>query len=604
MEEDASENTYIIMYEYYHRPFQLFGKNISTLCSSLLRPPKIRSTFWNIVLEGEYNYLEANDLLYAYLITLRNFMKDSISQHSLAYWYHIYRRIAPFGNGYIKDPATIAITREIMEAAFQKYGLNHYCSGIAEFSDIHIDEVLSGLFLDDHFKDERDQLLSSPHQIVLKNFNQYDLFNVYSIEHIAHEIWRTGALLRIIGKGAKLLVTHDDPYITDTRTDDLNDLIKIFDQRQINKSNTTAVGVWYEEYFKVKDLLLFPQYNFNHIHKNVVSKLFKALLDMEISKDFAANFDWFSFDLRAYYNNHKQLSSQFYKKYNVSLEAVLLVLGAISLKILAEIISNSQDAIMHAYQRAYSTLVKYKSIIQTVKKHKKKVENIMGITSVDEQEYLKAIDFWTLNERKKQDIDLVYPGPHYIFLLVKDNFYFIDYAWIYRRLYDLFQGIDMKGQYYKAKLLENSFRELNAYLPTNPCRGNDGTSKQIDYSIKIRNILLVIECKAVAKSIGFERGSINAINYRKEKVVIRSIKEAEEKCKWLINHKIGKNYDITSIDYLLPIGVSTFPEYIHTKDNWFWITKNIPRVLTPDELKDLIKSNFDFLNSENLIPNV
>jgi len=58
------------------------------------------------------------------------------------------------------------------------------------------------------------------------------------------------------------------------------------------------------------------------------------------------------------------------------------------------------------------------------------------------------------------------------------------------------------------------------------------------------------------------------------------------------------NYDISEPKEIVPIGVSTFSEYIHSRDFLYWLTSVTPRVLAPSEVKAFVEKN-DFSKTMN-----
>ncbi|MBA7695387.1 hypothetical protein ES703_104013 [subsurface metagenome] len=177
-----------------------------------------------------------------------------------------------------------------------------------------------------------------------------------------------------------------------------------------------------------------------------------------------------------------------------------------------------------------------------------------------------------------------------------ENRLFIDYAWILRRLYDLFYGINISDQNFKGSALEVALRQKPSVLPYGRCKSNAGEKRQIDYACKVNDCLVIAECKAVSRSIAFDRGHPEAIQYRVEKVVNRCLAEADEKANWLIANPKGSNYDIANYKSILPVGISPFVEFIPSLASKYWIQEKTPRVLTPDEFKKLMK-NFEIIES-------
>lgn len=122
-----------------------------------------------------------------------------------------------------------------------------------------------------------------------------------------------------------------------------------------------------------------------------------------------------------------------------------------------------------------------------------------------EQRRALAIKFWSLDESNRNNIDLSYSGPHYIFIPIQNGQVLVDYAWIIRRLHDLFFGINIRAQNFKGNALENIVRKSKSALPTGPCKSFTRERRQIDYAFPFDDYLVIAECKAVSMSIGFDR---------------------------------------------------------------------------------------------------
>ena len=56
------------------------------------------------------------------------------------------------------------------------------------------------------------------------------------------------------------------------------------------------------------------------------------------------------------------------------------------------------------------------------------------------------------------------------------------------------------------------------------------------------------------------------IKHRTDSVVELALTQVDDKANWLAAHLVGSNYDITVYDYILPIAVSPFVEFIPSQD--------------------------------------
>jgi hypothetical protein len=210
-------------------------------------------------------------------------------------------------------------------------------------------------------------------------------------------------------------------------------------------------------------------------------------------------------------------------------------------------------------------------------------------SDVPDSDFLDALIFWTLDDFKRNEIDLAYPGPHYPILPVRTGKIFIDYAWMIRRLFDLFHSVSIPDQNFKGQALENAITKGPSVLPTGPCKSLKGGRKQIDYAYACGSYLMIAECKAVGMSIGFERGDPAAIKFRTDNVVKRALTEVDDKANWLALNPKGSNYDLSSYRQIVPMAISPFVEFIPSKNTRYWLTNDIPRVVTPREFKEILE---------------
>ena len=98
-------------------------------------------------------------------------------------------------------------------------------------------------------------------------------------------------------------------------------------------------------------------------------------------------------------------------------------------------------------------------------------------------------------------------------------------------------------------------------IPSDELKALNNARKQIDVSFDLGEILVIAECKAVARSIAFDRGEPAAIEKRL-KVIEVALTEADDNARWLRDNPRGFNYDITKYKSIMPIGVTPFKEFI------------------------------------------
>ncbi|KAF5053502.1 hypothetical protein DSECCO2_397680 [anaerobic digester metagenome] len=126
---------------------------------------------------------------------------------------------------------------------------------------------------------------------------------------------------------------------------------------------------------------------------------------------------------------------------------------------------------------------------------------------------------------------------------------------------------------------------------------SSGNKKEIDCSFIYKEYLFVIECKSLSVSDGSVLGSKSAIEFRKNKI-LSYIRESESKADFLINHsgKLSKEIPVC-VKYVVPIVSTSFPEFIWDNSEDLFLSNNLPRVITPEEIKLIRDGDFqDLLN--------
>jgi hypothetical protein len=587
-DNNPDDSVTTIIGEYYSKAFALFNDVIAENGFDLEKHHPIRRRFWSLLIPRTYAPYEIKPFLKQYIKSIEKELESTIKKHSLAYWLHIYRRIGPYPAGRDKKPMTTGLVRVALEAAFQKYAQFTPCNSIGISKDTPIEKILSGLLLSENFEFERRILEESPKQMVLTNFSSIDMLEIYNIEKLAYEMWRSTAALRIIGKGASVVVTDSEPFFFDNRSDELRNLIQLFDSRHLWNENSSLTGISFANLSSPSSdgMILLPTYNLGHIFSNEFGELFEKVFGFTIKMPVVFNFIWLPINIRDYRKAHHPFSQGFFDLHKVDLDSVLLVIAALANSAFVEMITYSSSSVFRYWQRAYEGPISKENVVNRIFDSILSAARILDIPedNIDRNRILGAIRFLALTDFKRNSIDLDYPGPHMIFIPYNDNSWFIDYAWIHRLLYNLFLGVYLDDQKFKGDTLEKVVNFQKSILPTKPCKHINGQKKQIDASFAVGSRLVILECKAIGKSIAFDKGDANAIEYRVDKFN-KALKEVDEKASWLASHPQGTNYDIRNYNEILPIVISPFIEYTPSLNKFYWLNTDIPRVITPIELK-------------------
>ncbi|MBE7432608.1 MAG: hypothetical protein HS100_01700 [Anaerolineales bacterium] len=552
-----------IAFEYYSRPFLLLGDEITRFGYDNRKPHEIRKRFWSLLPDRTYASLEISPLLKHYINSIEDNLKEIISKRSLAYWLHVYRRIGPYSAGIDEQPITIGLVRAAFEMAFLKYANFAPCHSIGISKETPIENILSGLLMSEEFELERNLINEASKQMVLTDFNSLNLLEIYNAEKLAYELWRSTASLRIAGKGASFTISQSEPYIFDNRNDELDKLVQIYDSRHHGISSTSLTGTSFSNLSNLEDSgkIIIPTYNMGHLPSEKFNELFRGVFNLNIQNSMVFNFLWAPFEIGKYRKSHIPYSEKFLEIHNVELDSVLLTITALCNRVLLNMKNDSLHAIHRYYQRAYEGPSKKSLVIEEIFKYLPIAARTLNIPEeqISQEKILSAIGFLELSKSKQVDLNLQYPGPHMVFLPYAEDRWFIDYAWLNSLLYNLFIGVSPDDQKFKGDILEKVVNFRQSILPTKPCKSTSGQFKQIDASFKVGSRLVIVECKAINKSVAFDKGDPSSIQFRNNKFT-DALNEVDEKAQWLANNPLGTNYDIRNFSEILPIVISPFVE--------------------------------------------
>ena len=588
--------------DYYQRPFYLISKPI--VAEILKQPHPKRKSYWSLIPQKEYSYLQSKQLVETYYSSILKEIEKIVSSKSRMYWLHLSRRILPNTSGKDKSPITIGVTRKIIDGAIEKYAKEEFCEHIGITGEIDISQVFDGLLLSDDLEYERELLKNLPRQVVLTKFNQTNMLEYYTLEKLAYEVWKCGATLRALGKGAIIKINHSDKeYFTEMRTPELAFLIDNYDNRSFSFI-TTRKGVVIENKDDLNSgKLLVPIYNVSNIKMDLFNPIFKQFdIPLSFGDEMMTNFLPLLYPLRGFYNNNKPLFGSFFKKYKIEVVSILTVITAVAYRIFHKLFLEKDVAMVKPlFLRGYQGPVLESDILKELDYFK----NFAFLNlELDEEEKKKVnirdgFDFLKIQNR--DIIDLLFTAPLKLFIPVSKDRVIIDYSKISQILNDLMFQVGIKDENFKGDLFEYVTNKTKSILPTNQCHSNNNSSKQIDYAIAVNKILVICECKLKENSIGYYKGNLQSIKQRRENVIDQSINESNQKGIWLSENPKGRNYDITEFDYILPIGLSAFKEFIPSISKKYWITESIPRVLTIEEFNNVIDNKIISKKNYNLI---
>jgi hypothetical protein len=568
--------------EYYSLGFRRLVRQLVVAGYEFQAPSAHGRFFWTQrAYAGRFTGPQARDWLNAYYDSVERELARRIGAHSIAYWHHIARRFAPTPFESDPDEATTFLSQKHLEAAVLKVGQFTPCAGVGISSELDPADILDGNLAEDGI----DVAALRP-QVVLRRFAAPDLADFLEVRKLAHEVWLAMACLRCVGKGAVLVVTPDGHIYTD-RDKELSALLRSYDNRSTGFEASAAAIVLGRDRGPGRNdhIVLAPVWNVGRVP-------IPGGEEHPFDLGGPPNFLWGPLDLRQYLHGHRPLSGRFFAEFGFRLETVVLVLYSL-LRASVDSWTSFPDSSM-ALQRAYKMSKDVSDLVNCAFDYLEVAREALALGAgfqPERGEIEAAIRFLTLSETERGSIDIglgcLMPP---IFPWGWNDRLVVDYAWIREWLYWIATHPRIRGgsEDFKGDLLEERVAGEQV-IPSAPSRAHDGSEKQIDASYARSGVLVIAECRAIARSGAWERSDPEAVAYRQRKLE-KLLSEADEKARWLARHIVGKNFDISPFTHVLPVAVTPFKEYIWSTDARLWIDRegDLPRILTPEELSRLL----------------
>jgi hypothetical protein len=553
------------------------------------RPHPLRHDYWRLIPDELYSPAQGIEIVRLYAERIESELESKISQGSVAYWLHLYRRLAPGSAGSNKSAATIGLVRAALEAAIQKYGAVELCGHLGVASELTLERILGGVFARDAFLLRLNPDIAKHSTLVLAEFGQSELLEFYRCEKLAYELWFSMATLRALAKGAPLRVSDDGGTVGDDRSDELDGLIQRYDGRQWSEGVSFTGTVFGRDKDEHRGHILLPVVNAGHIPWSALRPFFERYqVDVGVmSAGSYPNFLWLPFDIQGFYTAHAPFASAFQEQFACGLESVLAVIASLSAGVLLKW-REGTDFIYKSWQRAYEGPAKRQDLIGYINS----LINLgLGQLSLPIRASDVNVDgvfnFLSLTAEHRENMQIRVPGQHAVFLPCGSERFFVDFAWIRHRLLRLFDDVQVEDQNFKGEALEVYVRGGQSELPVRRCKGLDGTSCQIDAAFACGEVLVIGECKSKRRHLGLENGSMEATEGHRQ-FLQNVLSEVDRRAVWLAHHPTGTNFDISGYRWIFPVGITPFVEFIWSSNPNLWIRGPIPRILTPTELRDFL----------------
>ncbi|AQZ82951.1 hypothetical protein BUM88_15795 [Acinetobacter calcoaceticus] len=599
--------------EYYQVAFNFFiRKYLENIKIEVLELRyKLRSEFYQehtiIPKSGDYAF----NFLKQYLFHLEAILKEIISSHSPSFWIHLYRRVGvDVLHLIVKDnesvsPMTINIVRNFMEIAFLKFGDLDKVD-LCLTKDLHYNEILDGLFYESHkdigLSDQKIEeywnQYSKKSEIILKDYKKIDHKNIYFLEGIAYEYWKTTANMRSIAKGGELS-TCENFFWRESRTDDLNKLISSYDRRiSINfKYLPTAKGLITYDEIGSNNNLFYTVYNDNFVR-------FSQICSDKKFSNVITNFYPQYVNIDNFVDSHKVLEKPFEKKKKYSIKFCLSFFKALSDVFIEhrglDKSTNSQDLdknikLFSILQRSYTILPLNKDALFT--ELKTKILHF-GFSSTEIDEVLpKILDEYILDKEQQSIMSIWSFGPRP--LIIENTFgSLIDVAGFSTILRNLFFGVreNQTERGVELERIARNFVEKNGYtlLKDRILKNNSQQEREADLVIRVNNSIILCDCRSIESPVDLFLGKPST-QIARNSLIQDKFEQIESLKKFIIEHPIGKNYDYSYADKIFSIAILPDPEWIPrlNKDYWIDLDQDLPKIMSIQEL-------FNFLDKLTL----
>lgn len=569
---------------------------------------------------------EAWPIMKELLLLLENEMEKKLSSRSSMYWFHLYRRIgvelSPFHEDKT-DSVTTGLVREIVELSILKYSKTSSLSEFFPINKMSPDSVLGGWMKRGFLSVYKDagknkwksysQQLRKHDGLVIRDFTVRDIERIYGVEGISYQYWRITALMRALGKGARIRITKigDWDYVPGSISPNL---IASFDARASAPGGFSSLsGLWVPFEHVADDAgdrlnlnrLPVPEYNINKY-------VFKEGIDFpsfSFPPNFRPNFITKSLNVNSFLESHAVMAEPFFKANDFSLENFIVVISALSslVAIPSRVLSHNDEDLrgldlsnssLHYIRRGYGIIsAKYTELEDIIRN---RIDNL-GLSAPDDSQLKSIIKRVVLTEESKLKIGVWSGGPRPLIIPGVDYHLFdpVGLTRLLRTLFAFMKHDDTKRGYAFEDIFRVALANLGFDVISGVKENQYGGKREIDAAVKLNGKLYLFECFSMEKPLDFEIGNPKTFMYRNGKFLEKFL-QVESARDFFLEHKVGKNYDFSDCDDIQHVVVSPFIEWIWSSESRFWITKSIPRILNPNECFRLLGCKEDLHAPEEL----
>jgi hypothetical protein len=549
---------------------------------------------------------DAWDACRSYLDCTEEAIAKIIARRTAPEWLHLYRRLGVSLHpalGGKTDEVTNLLVREIAELAMEKHGATRARSDLVPSGNLRPRQILGGLYIQEAVKrlgsrqaaeaEARDIIRSN--QLVLLRFDYEDLFDLYRIEGLAYEYWRTTAALRSIGKGAG--VRRDNAGFLDiSLSSDLKWLIEKYDAMTARtRFSGSLIGSWFPNTIESDRPIQIVAANYNR------QRTLGAQCDMfGIACDGPArmmvpNFELAPINLEAFQLGNQFAGGEFARRTGFTLLDLAYCLRTISTLVISppdaqelrrRALPVSDDgpmfaSILNVSQRGYGI---FAGSSDRLADWAVAIANEAGFL-LDRAAAVRCLEHMTLTVDSRQFIGLWSRGRRFPLIPIRGGF-MIDLEAIGGFLLTLFVRVpDPEGQrgstfeaVWRLALGENDFDLAVVGEIVAPNR----KMREVDAGVRIGSTLFLMECRSIERPLDYEIGKPAVIASRQADL-FRKLEQVESLRDFLIAHPRGRNYDVSWATHIAHFVVGPFEEFVWSREPRFW-DGDTPRILSADAM--------------------
>jgi hypothetical protein len=568
----------------------------------------------NQVIESEVAWNLTREIL----DSIDNEMRNLVSMRSVAYWLHIYRRIGVFLSPDHEDKTdhtTVGLVRQIAELAIQKHGLRAAPKEFGLSDKLGPDLILGGWMkkglksLGRNGKSgeiifrKYSAALRNKSEWVIRDFSKKDFINIYALEGAAYQYWRLTALLRSLGKDARIIVdeTGDWDYVPNHA---LSQLIVSIDKRnEHSNSFSSLMGVWIDNQTimgrKEKDgaeseldIVFFPIYNTSRV-------MLTDEFGMRFPGNFVPNFFPLYFRAKIFFEHHHFMREQFLKKRGYDFELLVSILAGLSsfsvipspalytdeeaererimLSAFVQTLTRGYHLFIGSEEDLLEMLIKRMSIIFSKEFNQNEVRCVLASITLSE-DVQKRISPWS-------------NGPRCV-IIPTDGFCLVDLVSLPALLHSIFvfmtDRFGERGTVFE-KLFKEALERRGFDVQSGKLVAHDGSERELDAGVLVGDRMYLFECVSIERPLDYEIGRPKTMAVRRERLS-QKLDQAKSLHAFVSKNPSGRNFDFSGAREFVWAVVSPFVEWIWDLGSELWLDSRTPRILTPGEAFALLGS--------------